>query len=78
MDAERPEGILAKTPGNGMGKGNKGDTEASMPRCKCKVECRNFEKGDLVLKTEIAKNEHHLLKSRVSTADAHAKRSKGL
>jgi hypothetical protein len=68
LAAERPEGILEKTPGNGIGKGNDGETETTLLRGKCNVSCKNFEKGVLVRKTETTKSEHHLAKDSSSTA----------
>jgi hypothetical protein len=53
---------LRKSPGKA------GETEALELRGKCIVASQNFEKGDLVRKTETAKSEHHLEKDNSSTA----------
>ena len=65
---ERPGGIFAKIPSKGIGKGNAGDAETWVSRCKCKVELRKCANGVLVLRTETAKNEHHLWKEMVSSS----------
>ena len=66
--AEKPEGIFAKAPGNGIGKGKAGDVEAMELRGRCMVDSKNLEKSERVRSTATAKNEHHLLKERESTA----------
>ena len=66
MAADRPGGVFAKMPGNGSGKGNAGDDEATKLRSKCKVARRKIENGVLVRSTEVVKKEHHLAKERVS------------
>ena len=65
---ERAGSILAKTPGNGIGKGKAGDAETKEPRGKCSVERRTFAKGVRVRNTDTVNNAHHFLKLRVSTA----------
>ena len=68
MVDERPEGISAKIPGKGNGRGKAGDVKTSEFRCKCIVDSKKLENLERVRSTAMAKNEHHLEKLNVSTA----------
>ena len=65
---DRPGDILTNTPQKGTGKGKAGDAETVVLQGTCSVERRNTENKVLVLRTEMAKNEHHRKKSKESTA----------